>query len=307
MKTLRPSTTVEDRSRSAPSDSQDARAARGSLRLSITCDGFTLVELLVVIGIIAILAGLLFPVLSKTKAKGRQVQCLNNLRQFGLAWTMHAHDNDGTVARNLCYDSPENWVRGYLGLWHPDNRDNTNTAYLRSSLLAPYLNHSVEVWHCPADKNTVTKPPTYYYNKPSQKLPLARSISMNSWLNTAITTDEAKGYPDYYKNIRKISDMVDPNPSKTFVILDERAESIGDGWFGVTMAARGRLAEFWSLPASYHNGACNFSFADGHVETHKWRDPRTNPRMRSEVYLYDLKSRNNPDVEWLQDHATGLK
>src|SRR5262245_27069933 len=64
-------------------------------------DGFTLIELLVVMAIIAILAGLLLPVLSQAKAKGHSIFCRNNIRQLQLAWHLYAGDNDGRVAGNV--------------------------------------------------------------------------------------------------------------------------------------------------------------------------------------------------------------
>ena len=57
--------------------------------------GFTLIELLVVIAIISILAAMLFPVFATARAKGRQVSCLSNLRQIGMAMTLYYQDYNG--------------------------------------------------------------------------------------------------------------------------------------------------------------------------------------------------------------------
>lgn len=60
-----------------------------------------------------------------------------------------------------------------------------------------------------------------------------------------------------------------PNPTSIFVLLDEHPDFINDGWYvSCNDGPEGRL---WSdMPASYHNGAAGFAFADGHSEIKRW-------------------------------------
>ncbi len=67
---------------------------------SKTRGAFTLIELLVVISIIAILASMLLPTLARAKSKATSVQCLNQLRQIGLATVMYADDHGGLLPRS---------------------------------------------------------------------------------------------------------------------------------------------------------------------------------------------------------------
>jgi prepilin-type N-terminal cleavage/methylation domain-containing protein len=117
---------------------------------------FTLIELLVVIAIIGLLASLLFPVLSRAKTSAQGIGCVNNLKQFALAWLMYTIDNNDRIPPNNPMDHPESgpvsntWVRGWIQLG--DHRpDDTNTVFLTQSLLGSYLGRSIQVWRCPSD------------------------------------------------------------------------------------------------------------------------------------------------------------
>ena len=113
----------------------------------------------------------------------------------------------------------------------------------------------------------------------------------------------------------KTTDMRDPGPSRTLLFWDQREDSINAGNFGIDMSGypnQPGLTRFsQDFPASYHNGAGGLSFADGHAEIKRWRDPRTTPPLHIGSYWLvqanGTPSPNNPDIAWLQDHATRLR
>jgi prepilin-type N-terminal cleavage/methylation domain-containing protein/prepilin-type processing-associated H-X9-DG protein len=271
--------------------------------------GFTLIELLVVIAIIAILASLLLPALVMAKLKAQTAQCTSNLKQMQLAGVLYNSEFQDYMAPNSDagpgnhgqdIDDPS-WVAGNMTLVASaasEFDENTNLDYLVGSQyesfgsLGPYTKNG-KIYHCPADKSVVT------FNGTSADR--VRSISMNGWVGfgTRDWMQPASG-PAYKLNL-KFTDMVSPGPAQTWVLIDERENSINDGWFAVDMVDQAASTTWVDLPAIRHNRGAVLSFADGHSEFRKWLDGTTT----SASLIPNTISPNSQDVVWLQQRTTG--
>jgi len=272
-------------------------------RLPVRRGAFTLIELLVVIAIIAILAALLLPALARSKQQALGVKCMSNCKQLLLGWTLYASENQEVLPNNI--SDPEaigGWCQGWL-TETSKNPDNTNYVFMmggaspsddapaQTGTIGGYVKNP-GVYQCPADPVLAL----------GYGMPRCRSYSMDFTIGSKSTNAQTGSsyvlWPDFFK-------MTDfKMPSKTWVFSDEHPDSI-EGGIQYIPSAVGNNADWAHLPAAYHNGTCDFAFADDHAEMHKWMNPNTLHAITgNRNWLPFPVVGSQVDINWVLSHAS---
>ncbi len=277
-------------------------------------NAFTLIELLVVIAIIAILAALLLPALGRSKDKAHALVCMNNNKQLMLAVNLYADDFNDNLPPNGDDDIDGSiyWINGSMNI----AADAWNVASLadpQNNKLAPYISgQKPGIYKCPGDKSTAKISGVIF--------PRVRSYSMNAAVGTLADTGDVRldGQPVYapwldgsgghvrdrpWHTFGKLSDTHAPGPAMEWVLVDEDEYSISIASFNVSMKTQPASMINW--PGTYHGNCASFSFLDGHVEVHHWKDPRTKNSSHNRGQLPTAQGGpDNLDLVWIQSHTS---
>lgn len=241
--------------------------------------------------------------MARSKSQAQQILCLNNHRQLNLGLFIYAQDHDDylpynlgseEIRRNLKTRERNNWANSVLN-WELYG-GNTNILLNTEAALGPYVSRNARVFRCPAD-NVLSE-----LQRSAGWSERSRSISMNAMVGHAgqfLTAAGNSNNPSYYQ-YRRLGEFT--AASEIFTFIEEHPDSINDGYF----LNRGKTYKWEDLPASYHNGAANLAYGDGHVEAHRWQNPSTLKPNRPDGadYRFEIPDGEFADFHWLLDRTS---
>src|SRR5437763_1392900 len=173
----------------------------------------------------------------------------------------------------------------------PTRRRFSGHGFTLVELLTAIANRTARIYRCPTDHALSET------QKQAGWVARVRSYSMNAMVGDAGNNSlyGTNIFNPQYRQFKRSTDF--ERPTEIFVFLDEHPDSINDGYF------LNRLddLEWTDLPASYHNGAANFTFADGHAQGHRWLNKATQPPARPDATAlpFSVDASQRADFDWV--------
>jgi prepilin-type N-terminal cleavage/methylation domain-containing protein/prepilin-type processing-associated H-X9-DG protein len=242
---------------------------------------FTLIELLVVIAIIAILAAILFPVFAQAREKARQISCLSNLKQLGIAEGQYMQDYDGVV-HEMTLGGSRSFATANNLTW--------------GGILQPYIKNA-NVFTCPS--SDVAGTTNFAYTAAGRT---SYSIGMNSYMGTyynyfyyvIIGSNEADS-----RYVRPVDESLIKYPANTVFFADSFDRVVGttqpNGWWIDPGYGKGRRNGL----SDRHNGGTNVAFADGHAKWYKTNSLLNQMAINTSGTTYiEMTNYNTAGVIW---------
>lgn len=277
--------------------------------------------MMVVIAMVAMLAALLLPALTRAKQKAAQINCLGNLKQFSVALQLYASESTDLYPPNPDDGNSvagHNWCPGFAGAGDAAEFNADILQDVSVCLLATGFSGAKNVWHCPSDRRAGN----YSGRNPALNqtvVPAARTYSLNQTIGTICPgyerSDGHRGAPTLsvnapwldgrqthhrnqpYQTFGKATSFTTLGPADVWAFVEEDCQGQNDGAFAVSLA----LPQWVDWPATYHGMSCNFTFADGHSEAHKW----VNASTKSPVHGGRKAIAGDPtDWRWLTAHTS---
>ena len=212
--------------------------------------GFTLIELLVVIAIIAVLLGILMPVLGRVREQARTIGCRSNLNQYGIGMRMYLDDNDNF------FPETSNWMKSTSSGWVKEGE-------IPDGQLWPYIK-ALDCHMCPRFAQLVKNDKRFGDTKVSYVLNSyvgRQGTIWSSWLGSGVTGVSKES------EVHRAAEVITLTEENTWIIDGYSDYPFNDVHFTVGNATRqiDNYATFHNAPGDLDQGSANMTFVDGHV------------------------------------------